>query len=171
MVADAPPDGPSHPVEPTWFEEADTFEDGVAAVRTAAGAGYIDTHGQWFVHAGTYLDVEAFAFGLGWVHDKAGYHVIDRAGHVSPIAFDNHGKFSGGKLAPVQTGTAWGLAGATGAAAVKPRFGANNSPVMFNSYEAIADAHAGFVKVKQQYADPARAWGYLALDGTPLIVR
>lgn len=80
-------------VEPTWFERADNFADGLAPVLTNGKWGYVDKAGR-FAIAPVYSYALPFTEGHAWVYDDRDVaFIIDRAGNRSaPLPEVMHGE-------------------------------------------------------------------------------
>ncbi|WP_051805799.1 WG repeat-containing protein [Streptomyces sp. NRRL F-2747] len=113
------------PVIPAALTEAGVFREGLAAVRTEAGAGFLDTSGG-FVIRPQYAAAGPFApNGLAGVRmedgGRCGY--VDRTGRtVIGPRFDGAKPFGPDGVAPVRVGDLWGLIGEHGEWVVEPSF-------------------------------------------------
>jgi hypothetical protein len=111
------------------FKDTKPFSEGMAAVKSDKGWGFIDTTGKLVVPF-QYYEINAFAEGLAFVSGKTkGY--IDRTGkEIITCKYDHAGSFSDG-LAPVGMGGSqfgggdgkWGYIDNTGKEIIPLKFG------------------------------------------------
>ncbi|MFI5666290.1 WG repeat-containing protein [Streptomyces sp. NPDC051704] len=113
------------PVIPATLTEAGVFREGLAAARTEAGAGFIDTSGG-FVIRPRYAAAGPFApNGLAGVRTEEGGRCgyVDRTGRtVIAPRFDGAKPFGPDGVAPVRVGDLWGLIDENGEWIVEPSF-------------------------------------------------
>ena len=119
------------------------FSEGLAAVWTLQGWGYLDTAGKWAISPKFY-PAQDFSEGLAAVgasKGKIGY--IDRAGRMSiDPQFDEGEDFSEG-LAAIRVGGKWGFIDKSGRIVIKPQW--DRVGPFWEGLAAVSDAKTGYI--------------------------
>ncbi len=140
---------------PAIYTQANSFSEGVAAIKINEAWGFIDPAGAWVIRP-SFEDVHDFSQGLAAVKTQGHWGFVDRSGlFLIQPQFDDVKSFADGR-APAKRGLLWGYIDRLGKWVVEPKW---RTVGVFS--EGLAAVDGGYINPKGEMAISSDKFGKL----------